>query len=384
MAEKEPPFGYVGISKTRHYLKKAARPLFLRERGREVSTRKARIPEQYLPVFCRELHQLVRSGIPAAEGLSLLREDETDPEVLSWLEELCKLTEEGAPLAEALTAAQAFPTYMTDMVSLAEQTGRLEDALLSLQRHYERQLRMKAEIRGAVTVPAVLLLVMIAVVILLITQVLPVFDRTFAQLGVSMGGVAAGMMRAGTALAKAGTWIAALLAVMAAAALVIGLVPDLREKFTAWFKYRHGGRGVLGQLAASRFASSMAMATASGLSMDESVELAAKLCGGAREIDEKTAKCRAAIENGDSPADALAGCGMFTNRDCRLLKLAERTGNLPETLEDLAARQEEESLRRIDRAVGAIEPAIVVITSVLAGVILLSVMLPLMGLLSGI
>ena len=51
---------------------------------------------------------------------------------------------------------------------------------------------------------------------------------------------------------------------------------------------------------------------------------------------------------------------------------------------ELAQRQEEESLRRIDRTVGAIEPAIVVITSALAGVILLSVMLPLMGLLSTI
>lgn len=325
----------------------------------------------------------MRSGIPASEGLSLLREDETDPEVLSWLDELCKLTDEGTPLAEALVETKAFPTYMTDMVTLAEQTGRLEDTLLSLQHHYERQIRMKAEIRGAVTVPVVLLIVMIAVVLLLITQVLPVFDRTFAQLGVSMGGVAAGMMRAGNVLAKAGTGIAAVLAIIAVAGLAVAFVPSLRAKFLAWFNASFGGRGVLGQMAVSRFASAMAMGTSSGLPMDESVELAAKLCGGAKEIDAKTAKCRELIDEGASPADALADCGMFTNRDCRLLKLAERTGNLPETLEDLAARQEEESMRRIDRTVSAIEPAIVVITSVLAGVILLSVMLPLMGLLSG-
>jgi len=325
----------------------------------------------------------VRSGIPASEGLSLLREDETDPEVLSWLDELCKLTDEGTPLAEALVETKAFPTYMTDMVTLAEQTGRLEDTLLSLQHHYERQIRMKSEIRGAVTVPVVLLIVMIAVVLLLITQVLPVFDRTFAQLGVSMGGVAAGMMRAGNVLAKAGTGIAAVLAIIAVAGLAVAFVPSLRAKFLAWFNASFGGRGVLGQMAVSRFASAMAMGTSSGLPMDESVELAAKLCGGAKEIDAKTAKCRELIDEGASPADALADCGMFTNRDCRLLKLAERTGNLPETLEDLAARQEEESMRRIDRTVSAIEPAIVVVTSVLAGVILLSVMLPLMGLLSG-
>lgn len=346
--------------------------------------KRVHVPAQYLPVFCRELYQLVRTGIPIAEGLSMLREDETDPDAHSWLDTLCKSTEEGMPLASALRESGAFPAYMTDMVSLAEETGRLEDVLLSLQRHYDRQLRMAADIRGAIAVPVTLFAVMVAVVVLLVTQVLPVFDRVFAQLGVRMGAVATGMMNAGAVLAKAGTGIAVVLVILAAAALVVALVPALREKFTGWFRRSFGGRGILGQMAVSRFASSMSMAVASGLSMEESVAMSAKLCGGAREIDEKTEQCRKEIEEGGSPADALAKSGLFSGRDCRLLKLAEQTGSLPDTLEDLAQRQEEESLRRIDRTVGAIEPAIVVITSALAGVILLSVMLPLMGLLSTI
>ena len=346
--------------------------------------KRLRVSAQYLPVFCRELYQLVRSGIPVGEGLAMLREDETDRETRTWLDALCRSMEEGMPLASALRETEAFPAYMTDMVALAEETGRLEDVLLALQRHYDRQLRMAADIRGAVAVPVTLFAVMVAVVILLVTQVLPVFDRVFAQLGVRMGAVATGMMNAGAVLAKAGTGIAIALVVIAAAALAVALARPLREKFTAWFRRSFGGRGILGQMAVSRFASSMSMAVASGLSMEESVALSAKLCGGAREIDEKTEQCRKDIEEGGSPADALAKSGLFSGRDCRLLKLAEQTGSLPDTLEDLAQRQEEESLRRIDRTVGAIEPAIVVITSALAGVILLSVMLPLMGLLSTI
>ncbi len=345
---------------------------------------KQKVPANYLPVFCRELYQMVRSGIPVSEGLALLREDETDKEVLSWLDSLCSSTSEGMPLAEALKKTEVFPEYMVDMISLAENTGRLEDVLLSLQHHYERQNRMRSDVIGAFTVPVILLVVMIAVVILLITQVLPVFDRVFAQLGVKMGGFATGMMNVGSALAKVGTILAAIVGFIAVIAIVIAAVPALRAGFAAWFKKNFGGKGVLGKMAVSRFASSMAMAAASGMSMDESVELAAKLCGGAKEIDEKTAKCRADIEAGMSPADALAGCDMFSNRDCRLLKLAERTGNLPETLDDLAKRQEEESLRAIDKLVGTVEPAIVVITSVLAGLILVSVMLPLMGILQSI
>ena len=178
--------------------------------------KRLRVPAQYLPIFCRELHQLVRTGIPLAEGLTMLREDETDPDTRSWLEALCRSTEEGLPLASALRETGAFPAYMTDMVSLAEETGRLEDVLLSLQRHYDRQLRMAADIRGAVAVPVTLFAVMVAVVILLVTQVLPVFDRVFAQLGVRMGAVATGMMNAGAVLAKAGTGIAVVLVAAAA------------------------------------------------------------------------------------------------------------------------------------------------------------------------
>lgn len=347
-----------------------------------MSTKTARVPSAYLPVFCRELYQLVRAGVPTADGLAMLREDETDPQVLSWLQVLCERADEGASLTEALRDSGAFPAYMTDMIGLAEDTGRLEESLLSLQRYYERQNRMRSDIRGAVAVPVTLLIVMIAVVLLLITQVLPVFDRVFAQLGVRMGSVATGLMNAGVALARAGTGIAAVLAALAVIALLIACVPALRDRFSGWFRRSFGGRGVLGQMAVSRFASAMAMSVSSGMNMEEGVGLAAKLCGGAREIDEKTARCRKEIEDGAGAAEALSNSGLFSARECLMLKLAERTGSLGETLEDLARREEEESIRQIDRTVSAVEPAIVVITSVLAGVILVSVMLPLMGLLS--
>lgn len=82
-----------------------------------------RVPEAYLPVFCRELHQMVHSGLSVAEGLSLLREDETDGEVLRWLGTLCEYVDGGMPLAAALRETGAFPAYMTDMVALAEDTA---------------------------------------------------------------------------------------------------------------------------------------------------------------------------------------------------------------------------------------------------------------------
>ena len=118
--------------------------------------------------------------------------------------------------------------------------------------------------------------------------------------------------------------------------------------------------------------------------MDEAAELAGKLCGGAKQIDEKTRLCAEKIAEGGSTAQALADSGLFSARDGRLLQLAERTGSLAETLDGIAARLEQDTMRRIDARISAIEPAIVILTALLAGVILLSVMLPLMSIMSTI
>lgn len=344
----------------------------------------AAFPEQVLPLFCQELHQLYRSGITPADGLELLEEDETDPRLRTILRAAAEGMRDGLPLADALRKTGAFPAYLTDAVALADETGKLEESLAGLQRYYERRIRMREELISAAAVPAVLLVVMATVVVLLVTRVLPIFDRVFAQMGVRMGGLAAGMMRFGVLLADTGTAFAALSVLLCAAALVTALVPSLRKKVSVWFAYRYGGRGVLGQLRTARFAAAMAMSSASGMSMDEASELSAKLCAGTREIDGKIAAFRSRMRDGATPADALAECGLFSHRDCRVLKLSERTGSLPETLEGLADRMQEEGLRRLDRLVGLIEPGIVLFASVLSGVILLSVMLPMTGLLFGI
>ncbi len=349
-----------------------------------MSEKKSNVPDLYLPIFCKELYQMVHSGIPPAIGLPMLKEEETEQEVLKWLTVLCDETAKGAPLYEALRATGSFPDYMTDMVELAERTGHLENVLSSLASYYDRQNRIHSDIRNAVTVPVILFVVMVAVVILLVTQVLPIFDRVFRQLGVKMGAVASGLMQAGSALAHVGTFLAVLFGLAAAFGLAIYLVQPLREKFLAWFNARFGGKGLFKELALTRFSSAMAMASSSGLGMEESLELSGKLCSGSKEIDDKVARCKEMIGQGAPVADALTESGLYAGRDSMLLKLASRTGALPETLSDIAARKEEEYLRSIDHIVSTIEPAIVVISSALSGVILLSVMLPLAGLLSAL
>ena len=340
------------------------------------------IPNEVLAIFCRELNQLYRSGISMSEGLAMLRDGEKDRSLKQALSDMYRyMTEEYDTLAAAMEKTKVFPPYMVDVLALAEQTGRLEDSLRSLSKHYDRQVQMANNLRAALTVPLTLFLVMVAVIILLITQVLPIFDRVFSQLGVKMGGVAVSMMQLGQTLSKAGTGILAAVVLLAAVIITTILVPSMRQKAAQWFLARFGDKGLFGQMQAARFASALSLGISSGLSIDEAVNMAARICGDSPSIQKHMLACKESLDKGKGTANALAASSLFPDRECRLVSLAEAAGTLPEVLSDMAERQEEASLRKIDRLVGAIEPSIVVLTSVMAGVILLSVMLPLMGLL---
>lgn len=222
-------------------------------------SKQSKIPAAELAIFCQELYQLVQSGLPIADGLNMLLEDETDRRTKAWLAPLCAHAEEGMPLAQAMRQTEAFPDYMTDMVALAEQTGRLQDVLPALSAHYTRQDRMIDDVRRAFAVPIALFCVMLAVVFLLITQVLPVFSRVFAQIGVQMSPVAARLMHIGQVLSGAGLGIAIVLGCSRAGAGCTACTgaAGACDRFCA---LPSGGRGTFGQIAAARFASAMSMA----------------------------------------------------------------------------------------------------------------------------
>lgn len=222
-------------------------------------SKQSKIPAAELAIFCQELYQLVQSGLPIADGLNMLLEDETDRRTKAWLAPLCAHAEEGMPLAQAMRQTEAFPDYMTDMVALAGQTGRLQDVLPALSAHYTRQDRMIDDVRRAFAIPIALFCVMLAVVFLLITQVLPVFSRVFAQIGVQMSPVAARLMHIGQVLSGAGLGIAIVLGCSRAGAGCTACTgaAGACDRFCA---LPSGGRGTFGQIAAARFASAMSMA----------------------------------------------------------------------------------------------------------------------------
>lgn len=331
--------------------------------------------------FCAQMASILGAGISTLEGISLLREDAPTKEEQRILTTVYEALLTTGTLSSALTAAAVFPAHLVKMTALGEKTGRLDDLMQSMNRYYERKADTAAAIRHAVTYPAVMVLMLVAVITVLITRVLPVFDQAFAQMGAEMNPAAQLLLEFGRLLSRYAVVLAVLLG--AAGLLILffaktGTGRRLTGHFFAALPF--AGKTAL-QSAACQFAGVLSLSVHSGFPTEEALSVAAEMNQSApfsRKIDH----CRTLLSQGMSFADALVHAGIFSGTDARMLKISAKTGCMDRELDRIADRLEDQLQSRIARMLSTIEPAIIVVLSVITGSILLSVMLPLLGILS--
>ena len=334
--------------------------------------------------LCRELALLLHAGVGPGDAVSLLAEETPEGRLREILSAISAQVDEGVPLAAAMEATGAFPAYVTGLLEMGQRSGRTEEALESLAGYYEARERTDQQLRSALTYPAILLLLMLAVIVVLLAKVLPVSEDVYASLGGRLTGVAGGLLGLGRALDRAMPVLCVLLGLAAAFVAVFSLSGMVREKvLTAWRK-RRGDKGVSRKRNDARFAQALAMGLRSGLPLEESVDLAGSMV---RDVPQAQARCRACREKLAAGADltaALGETGMLPSSAVRLLALGLRGGSGDTVMEEIARRLSEEADLALERKVAKVEPALVLGTSLLVGAILLSVMLPLMDIMTAI
>ena len=338
----------------------------------------------YLSMLCSELAMLLDAGLTVSDSLHVLKEDESNKDGKAIMQGLIDSLEQGAPFSAALKVSGLFPRYMVHTVEIGEKTGRLVETLNALSEYYERQVRLSVTIKNSVLYPAILLVLMIAVVLILIVQVLPIFNDVFSRLGTQMSPVAVSLMKFGGWLGDASIVIAAIFGAIFVLIILIWALPNLRKALSKAFSDRWGGRGIFGKLASSRFVFAMTLAMASGLDTAEAIGVAAGISGGSKAVDEKHAECMKMLDSGSSLSEALCGSGILSLQDGKMLSIGARSGKADIAMAEIARRSDLDVRDSIDRIVGRIEPTLVIISSVVVGVILLSVMLPLMGIMTAI
>jgi len=332
--------------------------------------------------FSRALAVTLHAGVGMGDSLALMAEDEKNNMLGTALTEMGGRVDGGLSLSAAMGKSGLFPAHMTGLVEVGERTGKLEEALDALALYYEQRDQMDWRIRNALVYPAVLLLLMLVVIVVLLVKVLPVFEGVYASLGGQLTGFAAGLLKLGQWLGGAMPVLLVLLAVVVVLVLAFALSGAVREKLAACWRRRFGDKGISRKQVDARFAQALSMGLSSGLPLDEAVGLAATLLADTPAAAERCRGCMHRLETGEELSRALEGSGVLPAKYCRLLAMGLRGGSGDMAMAEISRRLSEEADRLLESRVARVEPALVLAATLLVGVVLLTVMLPLVNIMS--
>lgn len=343
--------------------------------------RKAKLNGEELSAICEQIAMILRGGLALHDGVEALCESERDSRYAKNFETMNQAVLETGSLYEGLKAAEIFPEYMMEMTRIGEKTGELDNVMVELGMYYEREARNRHAIANAVMYPLLLVGMMAVLIAVLLLQVFPIFEDVFRGLGVNTA--ASPWMALGISVSRGALIVAAVLIVLVLAVLVL-LKTDVTGKVrrVLFRVFRPLGR-LEREMFAGRFSATVAMMLRSGYPLDESLELVEGLFDDPT-IRSKVAACREAMMQGTSFPDAVEKIGLFGKLHCRMLSVGFRSGQTDRVLSKLAQVYQEETVDQISHLVSVIEPSLVALMSVIIGAILMAVMLPLLSIMSGL
>jgi Type II secretory pathway, component PulF len=336
-----------------------------------------------ISLFCSQVCMVLRAAIPLPEGIAAIGENMENESGRGLVRSLQTDLERNGSLSQTLKNAGVFPPYMVSMVHIGEKAGKLDDVMEALSLYYERDDRLRSRVRSAVVYPLILTLMMAAVIAVLVVRVLPIFDDVLRDMGSDMTAVSAAVMRAGTTIGVVALVVILLLAVLLVVLLIIGRTAAGSDGLAVLLARFRPTRRLTDKIDSARFASVLSMMLSSGYDTSEALELIPDIITGRRML-EKIDRCRKAVAGGEPFPRALEQAQMFPGIYGSMVRVGTKTGNLDEVMKSLAQRYSEEADESIGRAVAVIEPAMVAVLSIVIGAILLSIMLPLMGIMSSI
>lgn len=344
---------------------------------------KRKFSVEYVCEFCTDIAMMLRSGIGSDEAVSMLAQDEEDAYATLVLEDMKKTLDSGKSLSAAMMQTNVFPKFATDMTQIGEKTGRLDSVLVSLSDYYNRNRTLSSAIKNAVVFPLILLVILFAVIIVLLTTILPVFNDVFAQLGSALSPAATTLMNVGIAINNYAFVILAVVLGIALLSYILYKVPATKAAIADFFgKLTKNGK-MNRRMFAARFTSAMSMGLSSGFDLDDSLNMALTLAKSSRE-KEKIEKMKQQMLDGKAFDTALSESNILSAANCRMISVAFKTGNTDTVMADIAKQCDETASAGVTALVGTIEPLLVIIMSVIVGTILLSVMLPLVSIMTSI
>ena len=332
----------------------------------------------------RQLASFSEAGIPVAKGIGILSETTDDKRMAEILEEILVDIEGGAQLSECVKQyPNIFPRYYSAILSSAERSGNLTEALATLNTYLERDLRSKRAVRSAMIYPVVLLALTLVAVVVLSVFVLPRFQVFFDSLSVRLP-ITTRILLSITHLVQHWWWVLVLIAaVVIASILVMRRYPHGRLTLNRMI-LKMPIAGSLAQLVAlERFCRVLSTLVRTQVHLPEALELAGASTGN-RVYEDAILEARKRVLQGEGLAGPLEKANIFPTAAIQIFRIGEESGQLGSQLNQAASFYSDELDHRLKNFTALLEPATLLIIGGGVGFVAVALVSAMYGIYSGV
>ena len=339
-------------------------------------------PAKNLAVFTRQFSVMIDAGLPLVQCLEILGTQEEDKNFSAVILQTRADVEGGASLAEAMKKhPRTFDSLYSNMIAAGEAGGILDTILKRLATYIEKAVKLKSQVKSAMIYPAVVVVIATGVVAIILWQVIPTFASLFTGLGATLPLPTRIVITASDYTVQF-------------MPLVLLLLGSSFFGFRRYYANESGRRvvdrltlklpvlgPVLRKIAVARFCRTLSTLIASGVPILEGLDITARTAGNAT-VEDAVQSTRKRIERGETIARPLRQTGVFPSMVVQMIAVGEATGALDTMLSKVADFYEEEVDAAVAGMLTLLEPIMLCFLGVVVGGIVISMYLPIFGLIT--
>lgn len=331
-----------------------------------------------LALLTRQLSVLVAAGIPLEEAVRAVGKQSEKAHVQNLLMSVRSKVLEGYSLANALQQSGRFPDLYIATIAAGERSGHLDLILEQLADYTENRFAMQKKIQGAMIYPIILMLMSFAIVMGLMTYVVPDIVKTFDQSKDALPWITVALMKASDFIRIA--WPFLLVASVVGVLLMVRFLRTtaghyafdrLTLKLPLFAKLSRG-------INAARFASTLSILTQSGVPLVDALRIGAAVSNNWVIRDAVNLAAEKVTEGGNL-ATQLERSGYFPPMMVQMIKSGEASGELDRMLSRASDMQDREVTTLISTLLALLEPLMLVLMASIVLVIVIAVMLPIVN-----
>jgi general secretion pathway protein F len=329
-----------------------------------------------LALFTRQLASLLEAGLPLEQAFTALLEQAERPYVRDLVASIRSEVMGGVSFSDALSRhPRDFGEIYRALIGSGEQIGQLSRVLSRLADYIERSNALIQKVRLAFIYPGIVTVVAFAIVIFLLTYVVPQIVSVFANTKQKLPLLTVMMLGVSNFVRAYGIYVAI---------IVIGAFtawrralrnPDLKRRFHSWLLDAPVYGKFERSLNTARFASTLAITTGSGVPILRALDTSRDTLSNVA-MKELVEEASASVREGVSLARALSAQKYFPPMLIHMIRAGEITGELPAMLDRAASAQQSDLERRALTIAGLLEPVLILVMGVVVLLIVLAVLMP--------